>query len=172
MNFKLILCLALVLGGGLFGCSTNTPNQRASLPLHYHNAQYDFTFYLPADWQGYSVLIDEWEGETYLAKKDADVVLARGPIIVLRNPQWKTNNLHQDIPIDVFTRQQWDDIHLGKYDAVGAGGVIYELWHNDKYVFGMHSRYNADDSVNGWKEVQDIVNQNCAAHPEPHLHDT
>jgi hypothetical protein len=98
-------------------------------------------------------------------------VLARGPIIVLRSPQWGTNNLCQDIPVYIFTRQQWDDIHHGKYGAAGAGGVIYELWHNDKYVFGIHSRYNADDSVNGWKEAQDIVNQNCTAHPEPHLHD-
>jgi hypothetical protein len=117
------------------------------------------------------VLTEQWEGETYLREKDTDVVLARGSIIVLRNPQWETNNLYQDIPIYIFTRQQWDDIYPGKYDAAGAGGVIYELWHNDKYVFGIHSRFNTDDSVNGWKEVQDTVNQNCAAHPEPHLHD-
>ncbi len=170
MKPKLILCLALVLSGGLFGCSTAN-HQLSGLPVRYHNAQYDLTFYLPTDWKNYSVLLQEWGGETYLLKEDKDVVLAHGPIIVLRNPQWKTNNLYQDIPIYVFTRRQWDDIHLGKYDAAGAGGVIYELWHDDKYVFGMHSRYNSDDSVNGWKEVQDIVNQNCAAHPEPHLHD-
>ena len=171
MNPKLVLCLVLVLSGGLFGCSTNR-NQLSDLPIRYHNAQDDFTFYLPASWKGYSVAAKQWEGETYLPKKNKDVVLAHGPIIVLRNPQWKTNNLYQDIPVYIFTRPQWDDIHLGKYDAAGAGGVIYELWHNDKYVFGIHSRYNADDSVNGWKETQVIVNQNCATHPEPHLHDT
>jgi hypothetical protein len=171
MNPKFLLCLALVLGGGLFGCST-AYNQLSGLPIRYHNSQYDLTLYLPTDWKGYSVLTDEWEGETYLPEKDKDVVLARGPIIELRNPQWKTNDLYQDIPIFIFTRQQWDDIHLGKYDAVGAGGIIYELWHNGKYVFGIHSRYNSDDSVKGWKEAQDIVNQNCAAHPEPTLYPT
>jgi hypothetical protein len=170
VKFKLILCLALVLSGGLIGCATNR-NQLSGLPIRYHNAQYDFTFYLPVNWQRYSVLMDEWEGDKYLPEKDTDVVLARGPIIVLRNPQWKTNNLYQDIPIFIFTRQQWDDTNLGKYNAVGAGGCFYELWNNDKYVFGIHSRYNADDSVNGSKEVQDTVNQNCAAHPEPNLHD-
>jgi hypothetical protein len=169
MKPKLILCLALVLSGGLFGCATN--HQLTGLPIRYHNAQCDFTFYLPASWQDYSILTQQWEGEKYLPEKDKDVVLARGSIIVLRNPQWKTNSLYQDIPIYIFTRQQWDDTNLGKYYAQGAGGVIYELWHNDKYVFCIHSRYNTDDSVNGWKEVQDIVNQNCAAHPEPHLHD-
>ncbi len=169
MKPKLIFCLVFIVSGGLFGCATN--NQLTSLPIRYDNAQYGFTFYLPVNWQGYSILTQQWEGETYLPEKDVDVVLARGPIIVLRNPQWKTDNLYQDIPVYIFTRQQWDYINLGKYDAAGAGGLIYELWHNDKYVFGMHSRYNADDSVNGWKEIQDIVNQNCAAHPEPHLHE-
>jgi hypothetical protein len=168
MMLKIILCLALVLSAGLFGCATNP--QLNGLPIRYHNSQYDFTFYLPASWQRHSILTQQWEGETYLPEKDKDVVLARGPIIVLRNPQWKTNNLYQDIPIYIFTRQQWEDIHLGKYDAEGAGGIIYELWHNDKYVFGMHSRYNWHE-LSGFKEVADIVNQNCAAHPEPPLHD-
>jgi len=165
MKPKLIHGLALVLSGVWFGCST------AALPIRYHNAQYDLAFYLPTDWKNYSVLTQQWNGEKYAPDKDAVVTMAHGPIIVLRNPQWKTNNLYQDIPIYIFTRQQWDDINLGKYYAQGAGGVIYELWHNDKYVFCIHSRYNANDSLNGWKEVQDIVNQNCAAHPEPHLHD-
>jgi hypothetical protein len=141
------------------------------MPIRYHNAQYDFTFYLPENWKGYSVLLGHWDGVTYVAAKDADVLLAHGPIMEFRNPKWKANHLYQDIPIYVFTRQQWEDINLGKYDAVGAGGVIFEVWHNDKYVFGIHSRYNADDSVEGWKDAQNIVDKNCLAHSEPHLHD-
>ncbi len=170
MKSKLILCLVLVLSGGLFGCST-TQNHPSGLPIRYHNTQYDFTFYLPESWKGYSVLTDQWEGITYLEKEDKDAVLARGPIILLRNPQWKTNKPYQDIPIYIFTRQQWDDDKSGKLSAEGAGGIIYELWHNDKYVFGIHSRFNANDSVPGWDEAQNIVNTNTAAHSEPHLHD-
>jgi hypothetical protein len=170
MNPKLLLGLALVLSGGLFGCSTNR-NHLSGLPIRYHNAQYKLTFYLPTDWKDCSALTQQWAGEKYVSDKDAVVTVAHGPIIVLRNPQWETNNLYQDIPFYIFTRQQWDDMNLGKYAAVGAGGVLYELWHDDEYVFGIHSRYNTDDSVNGWKEAQDIVHQNCAAHPEPHLHD-
>jgi hypothetical protein len=165
MKPKIILCLALVLSVGLFGCSTAN-NRLSGLPIRYHNAQYDLTFYLPADWKNYSVLTQQWDGEKYLPEKDISVVLTRGSIIVLRNPQWKTNDLYQDIPIYIFTRRQWDDTNLGKYDAEHVGGVIYELWHNDKFVFCIRSR-----SVNSWKEGEDIVNQNCAAHPEPHLHD-
>ncbi|HEY1661346.1 MAG TPA: hypothetical protein VGI03_02915 [Verrucomicrobiae bacterium] len=171
MKPKFFLWLALVLSGALFGCSTSH-DQLSNLPARYHNAQYGLTFDLPGDWRGYSVLMSQWDGKKYSPGKDTEVVAALGPIIILRNPQWKTNYLYQDIPLYVFTRRQWDDIDLGKFSApVGAGGVIYELWHNDKYVFGIHSRYNANDSVPGWKEVDAIVNQNCVAHPEPHLHD-
>jgi len=46
MKSKATLCLALVLNGGLVGCFT-THNQLSVLPIHYHNAQYDLTFYLP-----------------------------------------------------------------------------------------------------------------------------
>ncbi|HWD92553.1 MAG TPA: hypothetical protein VG938_09400 [Verrucomicrobiae bacterium] len=170
MKSKFILFLALVLCGGLFGCSTEALNPPAGLPLRYHDSQYDLTFSLPASWKGYSILKQQWTGEAYSPEKDTDVVRGRGPIIIFRNPQWKTNDRYQDIPIYIFTRQQWDDSHL-RYDAVGAGGIILELWHDDKYVFGMHSRYNTDDSVKGWKEAEEIVRQNCAAHPGPHLHD-
>jgi hypothetical protein len=166
-----VILFTLVLSGGLLGCSTSGSDQPAGLPIRYHNAQYDLTVFLPASWKGYSVRTQQWAGETYSPEKDTKVVLARGPLIVLRNPLWKMHDSYQDMPIYIFTRQQWNDIHDGKYSAVGAGGVIYELWHNDQYVFGMHSRYNSDDSVNGWKDVQQIVHQNCALHPESHLHD-
>jgi hypothetical protein len=116
-------------------------------------------------------LTEHWDGETYLPAKGKDVVLARGPIIVLRNPLWKTNDLCQDIPIHVFTRQQWDDIKLGDYNAAGAGGVIYELWHNDKYVFGIHSRtFGFNDELKYWRETEGIVDRNCAVHPAPYLY--
>lgn len=170
MKSKVLLCLALILGGGLTGCRT-VQNHPAGLPIRYQNAEYDLAFYLPEDWKGYSVLRDEWEGITYRPEKDADVVLARGPLIILRSPLWKANDLYQDIPIYIFTRQQWDDDKSGEFSAEGAGGVLEGLWHNDKYVYSMHSRYNVADDVNGQDEVRDIVRKNCAAHPEPHLHD-
>jgi hypothetical protein len=165
VSHKPLFWLALILSGGLLGCST-AQNHPAGLPIGYHNAQYEFTFYLPRDWRGYSVLMDQWQGVTYLPDKDRDVVLARGPIIVLRNPRWKAPQPYQDIPVYVFTRRQWDDIHSGKYDAAGAGGAVFELWHNDEYVFGMHSRYNWHESK-GWHEVENVVSRNRAAHPAP-----
>jgi hypothetical protein len=165
MKPKIILCLALVLSGGLFGCSItadnhNYSNHPSDLPIVYHNKEYDFTFFLPASWQRYSVLIQQWNGEDY----------SHDAMIILRNPQWKANNPYQDIPVLVFTRSQWDALNHGKlWPSLYAGGVIDELWHNRKYVFAMSSRYNWGE-LKGSKEVAGIVNKNCAAHPAPHLY--
>jgi hypothetical protein len=170
MKNKIILCLALVLSGGLFGCSTTTKNRPSDLPVIYHNAKYDFTFFLPASWQGYSVLIQQWDGENYLSTEDKDVIVGHGAIIILRYPQWKANKPYQDIEILFFTRSQWDALKHGKlWPSLYAGGVMDELWHNHKYVFAMSSRYNWGE-LKGSEEVAGIVNKNCAAHPAPHLY--
>jgi hypothetical protein len=125
-------------------------------------------FSLPASWRGYSVLVQQWEGQTYLPAADKSLVTEHGPFIVLRHPQWKASDPYQDIPILVFTRRQWEIHHQGKF-SVGAGGVWMEIGHNSQYVFAISSRYNSDDSVKGWKEASDIVGRNMAA-GGPHLH--
>ena len=87
------------------------------------------------------------------------------------HPQWQTNDLYQDIPINVFTHQQWTEEQQGKmWPDISAGGVIYELWDNRNYVFAMSSRYDAQDDVKGWQEAADIIATNCAAHPGPPLY--
>ncbi len=144
------------------GCtSTTAPKPSAGLPLRYHNSQYGLTFFLPADWRGYSVVTQQWDG--YPSQTE------RGLTIILRHPQWKTNDLYQDIPIMIFTRPQWDKEVHGQFFPY-AGGAIFELWHNQNYVFGLYSRYNFADEVKGWKEAGDIIDQNRAANPMPHLY--
>jgi hypothetical protein len=168
MKLKLILCLALVLSGGLFGCST-AHNHLSGLPIRYHNAQYNLTFYLPTDWKGYSTLTDKWDAPLVKSPSDSTdkaIGTEHGPIVVLRHPLWRTNDLYQDIEIMVFTHKQWKEEHDGLFFPY-AGGIIGEMWHNDKYVFGLYSRYNAYDDVKGLKEAGEIIGTNCATHPEP-----
>jgi hypothetical protein len=129
-------------------------------PLRYYDAQYDLPFFLPASWKGYSVLHQEWDGGGAW----------RGPIIVFRNPQWRTNDPYQDIPVMVFTRSQWEVCGKNGGFFPYAAGVITEMWHNPKYVFGIYSRYNAADSVKGWTEAAEIVDGNRDANDMPHLH--
>src|SRR5947209_15579399 len=70
----------------------NCECDRAIVTLHppdavvlYHNTQYDFTFSLPTNWQGYSVLFQIWEGHA---------IPEHGPMIVLRHPDRKSTRLN------------------------------------------------------------------------------
>jgi hypothetical protein len=154
-----ISTLALLL---VAGCATApAPIEPAALPVCYHDALYHFTFFLPASWRGYSVVHQEWAGISYLPEKDADAVTAQGPTIVLRHPQWQASARRQDIPIMIFTRQQWDADKHGKF-ATGAGGFDEEIGHNSRYVFAVSSRFNAADMAPGSREAGRIVHQNQA----------
>jgi hypothetical protein len=143
------------------GGDAEEPNDVAALPVHYRNVKCDFTFSLPAGWHGYSVLIQEWEGQTYLRRTDSLAVTERGPLIVLRHPQWKEKSRRQDIPILVFTRSQWRAREQGKF-TTDTGGFDEEIGHNRNYVFAVSSRFNADDSVDGWNEARETVERNQA----------
>jgi len=166
MRNKITLSAALVLSAVLFGCSTPA-KQPSELPLRYHNAQYGLTFFLPADWKGYSILMQQWNAQLESADYQKVIGAERGPIIMLRNPRWKTGEPCQDIPILVFTRSQWDDVKPERL-FVGAGGSDYEISHNAQYVFGINSRHNWGE-LKGWEETGKIVQQNVAA-GEPHLY--
>ncbi len=153
------------------GCtSPPAPGQPSALPLRYHQAQYGFTFLLPAGWRGYSVSIQQWHSETASPAADKLVPASRGQIIRLQHPQATAGVPYQDIPILVFTRAQWDALHQGKlWPSLYAGGFMDELWHNQQYVFAISSRYNADDSVSGWQEAAEIVERNRQANSMPRL---
>lgn len=147
----------------LFNCGcTHLTRCSTEDALRFHNSQFDFTFSLPADWRGYSVLIQQWQGFTYSPAKDDLVEVAHGPMIVLRHPRWSAEDRYLDIPILVFTPDQWRADQDGKF-GIGTGGFDEELWRNSKYVFAMSTRWNADDAANGWQEACDIVGRNRAA---------
>jgi hypothetical protein len=166
MKKRLHISIAMALLAS--GCA-NAPTHPSALPLCYHNKEYGLVVFLPPSWQGYSVLLQQWEGISYLPAKDVTAVTAQGRMIVLRHPQWRADDPYQDIPIMVFTRSEWDSDKQGRF-GIGAGGFDEEMWHNQKYVFGMSSRYNAADDVKSWKEVADIVEQNHAANSLPRLY--
>lgn len=163
MNHKLShLFVVLILSGALFGCKTPQASDESVI---YRNVEYGFTFSLPSDWRGYSVSIQQLEDERYSPAEDKQMIVGHTPMITLRHPQWRANTPYQDIPILVFARSQWDLLHQGKlWPSFFAGGTMDELWHNQKFVFAMSSRYNTDDELNGWNEAKNIIQQNCAAH--------
>ena len=150
------------------GCeSAHKGTLRSEFAVNYQSRLYGLTFHLPPGWRGFTVSTQEWEGISYIPAKDTTEVTARGPLIVLRHPRSTSKVPYQDIPILVFTRRQWEADKQGRF-AIGAGGFDEEIRHNSNYVFAISSRYNADDSVRGWKETSDVVERNRTE--RPHLH--
>ena len=151
-----------------------TLTQPPGLPVRYDNTQYGLTFFLPAGWQGYSILTQQWKA--YLHAADFRTVLGQehGPIIILRNPRWKEDDHYQDIPITVLTHRQ---MVANEQDRMGlhAHGGLGELWHNRNYVFALYNLYGEIDiqnnggfEVKGAEEVTDIFRRNWAANGMSH----
>ncbi|EEF57967.1 conserved hypothetical protein [Pedosphaera parvula Ellin514] len=164
-----MLAIVALLGAGCSGHKDSS--EVASAPVRYENAEYGLTFLLPESWRGYSVLVEQWNGDKYSAAADKLVVVGHGPIITLRHPQWQANAPRQDIPILVFTRAQWDELHRGNlWPSLYAGGVMNELWHSQKYVFAMWSRYDLRE-LNGRQEVAEIVEKNRAVNKMERLYE-
>ena len=160
-KFILFLLAASLLGTG---CKQIDP---ATAPVVYHNADYGLTFTLPADWRGYTVLMQKWEGSSYRPAHDPQKTVARGPLIILRHPQWTSEHPRQDIPIEVFTCAQWELVHAETIN-LHAGGIDEEIEHNSRYVFAIYSRFAAGE-LTGSEEAGKIVEQNQKAN-EPHLY--
>jgi hypothetical protein len=135
--------------------ASNPPTTRPAISIEYRNTEYGFSFSLPVNWKGYSIITDTWRGYT---NGQSDVTVEQGPIISIRHPQWTSENPRQDIPIMVFTLAQWNSLQQGDY-SVSAGGIYTELGRNAKYVFALYSRYNFVD-LPGIEEVKTILEGN------------
>lgn len=118
----------------------------------YKNTQHGFTFTLPKSWKGFSIIASIWEGNNIALGK----VTETGPIISIRHPKWTSKNPRQDIPIMVFTLDQWNLLQQGKI-SIGAAPIgPNELGRNNVYVFAIPARYNFA-FLTGYKEVEEIL---------------
>jgi hypothetical protein len=137
--------------------ATTSATETAKTPttieqIIYANTQYGFSFTLPDNWEGYSIIIGEWEGNP----PDSGTVNEKGPIISIRNPKWSQGNPYQDIPIMVFTISQWDLLQNEEYHIGAAPIGPTELGRNINYVFALPARYNYS-YLAGWEEVEKIL---------------
>ncbi len=151
------LCLAVGISTGvLLPCplrtqttaATTAPENPGKAAVVYTNRQYGFRFNLPADWKGYSVLVQRWDGTTQEEPRRKE----HGPRIVLRDPRWTKAKPRQDIPIMILTLAQW------KQDLVVSAAPIgpSELGRNPRYVFALPPRYNFAFE-DGYQEVEEIM---------------
>lgn len=121
----------------------------------YQNTEYGFSFSLPESWRGYSVSADEWEGFT----PGGLTAVENGPLISLRHPQWTAQNQRQDIPIMVFTPDQWNALTNGEFHTGAAPVGPKEMGRNSSYVFALPARYNYAFPA-GYEEVDMILQGN------------
>lgn len=124
----------------------------------YKNTQYGFTFTLPESWKDYKIITDEWKGLS-LADTNEGEVAETGPLVSIRHPQWTSEKERQDIPIMIFTLEQWSSLEQGKFHIGAAPIGPKELARNSKYVFALPARYNFAFPT-GFEEVEKILESN------------
>ncbi|HBC92543.1 MAG TPA: hypothetical protein DCZ10_06455 [Pelotomaculum sp.] len=118
----------------------------------YKNTQYGFSFTLPAGWKGYSIITGNWEGYDVESSR----ITESGPMISIRHPQWTSQNPRQDIPVMIFTINQWNLLQKETFHIGAAPMGPSELGRNDSYVFALPARYNYSFPT-GYEEVEKIL---------------
>ncbi len=146
---------------------TPEPTTRSEETIDYHNNEYGFSFSLPLSWKGYAIGMDKWEGYTSDSLK-GDVVVEQGPLISIVHPSSTPQHPRQDIPIMVFTIQQWDHLQRGDWHIGAAPIGPLELGRNGYYVFALPARYNYA-FPEGWEEVEQILSDHPMRTFEPSI---
>ncbi len=123
--------------------------------ISFTNSQFGFKFTLPKTWENYSIVTDKWTGTAFTGI-ESGVVVETGPILNIRHPQWAAKTPRQDIPIMIFTLNQWIKLQNEEF-AVGAAPILpSELGRNTAYVFALPARYNFAFPL-GFEEVESIL---------------
>lgn len=122
----------------------------------YSNTDYGFDFRLPSNWNGYAILADMWQGSPLTEGLD---LLNSGPKLIIRSPQWTSDNPIYDIPIMVFTVAQWEAVQKEQLAVSAAPVPPTELDRNDSYIFALPPRYDFYD-LPGLADVTAILSGN------------
>lgn len=148
-----IPCLALLLlipigarSGPFEKTHQNSGGNRGGETVAYVNTRYGFRFDLPANWKGFCVVQKQ---RIVGSGEDA-------PLFLIRNPQYTKDDPREDIPIWVFTREQWKRVMRGDLPVSPAPILPDEVGRNTRYVFAVPPRY-FNDNLPGYKEVFAIL---------------
>jgi len=121
------------------------PDHPSEAQVLYHNTQYNFTFSMPTNWQRYSVLSNNGAGKRMCLPRTKwwRWIMARSLFCGTRNGSRTTLSRY---PHPGVTRSQWKAEHQGQF-FIYEGGLVFEIAHNAKYVFGIWSRFNGGESI-------------------------
>jgi hypothetical protein len=140
---------------GSAGQTASGSQPKSNAPrIIYRNKRYGFELSLPKSWEGFSVVVEAWH---------ANADEASGPELLIRHPDWDERYPRQDIPIMVFTRQQWKRVAANELTVGAAPFGPGELGHNRRYVFAIPPRYNYA-FLEGYEEVDEILGEKDCFH--------
>ncbi len=146
LTIGIVVIALAVAAGGIWRYEAHMPS--APSAVSYVNGEYGFSVALPASWRGYTVATSTWTG--YVTPPE------HGPIFSIRNPVWATSTPTQDIPIMVFTLDEWSAVSSGTMPVSAAPIAPSELGQNARYAFALPARYDYAFPQD-WQEVQSIM---------------
>lgn len=154
MNKILIITplIILVLAGYFAFVKKSEAPINSPTGVEYKNDEYGFKVSLPDSWKGFSIVKSEWEGFLFNNPQSSK----KGLMISIRHPSWTSQNPRQDIPIMVFTIEEWKDLTEDKFHIGAAPINPTELGRNSKYIFALPARYNYAFPT-GFEEVEKIL---------------
>ena len=163
MKNKLIIAVVVILGLAAAAYWQGwLPLQRG---VQYRNTQYGLSVKLPESWKGFTIVTEQQDAWDVAS----GTVVASFPRISIRHPAWTSTVPRQDIPIDIFTIEQWEHVK-GPSDvewSVSAAPIPpSELARNSKYVFALPARYNYA-FPEGFEEVEQILASSSVSAFEP-----
>jgi hypothetical protein len=137
---------------------TNASSTGTSLgtQIEYLNTKYGFSFSLPSSWKGYSIITSNWEGSLIDSPASPRIT---GPELSIRHPLWTSEKPRQDIPIMIFTPDEWGLIQQEKLSVSAAPIGPSLLGYNSRYFFALPARYNYAFPT-GFEEVTKIIESN------------
>jgi hypothetical protein len=127
------------------------PVASAAAQIVYRNAEYGFCFAMPANWKGYTIVNEQWNG----APLDGGPALT-GSKLLIRNPAWTAEDPREDIPIMIFTSAQWRRVKKEGIAVSAAPFGPFQLGHNRRYVFALPPRFDFDQ-LPGVEEVGKLL---------------
>jgi hypothetical protein len=135
----------------------NETDNKLTKTILYENTEYGFTFVLPKSWEDYQIVSDSWEGIS--TNQQQNKTIENGQILSIRHPDWTVEKPSQDIPIMIFTLNQWSLLEKGEFHIGAAPIGPAMLGQNNVYVFALPARYNYAFQE-GYKEVENILENN------------
>jgi hypothetical protein len=172
---KLIIPVYFLLPILLAACTpSDRPSARETPPasstaapegvVEYRDPAHGFRISLPETWRGFSIRLGDWQGMKI--GDQGDEAAASGPLVAIVHPDATPQEPRQDIPIMVFTRDQWSELQNGDWHIGAAPIGPSELGRNSRYVLALPARYNYA-FPEGWEEVEQILKGQPLATFEP-----